>query len=190
MRRLIGISGATASGKSTIAQGLIEHFKADTNRFSKILADLATTLTIPTDKASLQHLSTTLRETLGEDVLARGMCEWVKKNPTDTIVIEGIRRIVDCDLLSEVARSTGRTWTLLYIEVPYEERFRRINARLMQEGMLPLTPEIFHQLDTQECESELPTLQNRAQHILTNDQPAQDTTKRALTLLQKDTPNI
>ncbi len=161
--RLIGIAGATASGKTTIAQGLIAHFGAETNRFSKILATIATEAGLPTDKESLQRLSTALRSNLGESVLAHGMCEWVKGSSASTIVVEGLRRKTDIELLAKVAEETGRAWTFLYVDVPFETRFERFRSR---EGTATL--EEFTTLDEQECEQELPLIKENAHLVLDN----------------------
>lgn len=161
--RLIGIAGATASGKTTIAEGLIAHFSAGTNRFSRILAAIAAGIDLPADKEGLQKLSTALRLYLGEDVLARGMCEWVKRSPQETIVIEGLRRKTDIELLSAVAQETGRTWSFIFVDVPFETRFERFKGR---EGIATL--EEFKALDEQECEQELPLIKSDAHLVLDN----------------------
>lgn len=179
--RLIGIAGATASGKTTIAKGLIEHFSADTNRFSKILAAIAEGADLPTDKESLQKLSTALRATLGESVLAYGMSEWVKRSSADTIVIEGLRRKTDIELLAKVAEATNRTWTFFFIDVPFETRFERFKSR---EGNASL--EEFKELDEQECEQELPLIKPDSHLILENTSalPA-DVIAKAIAFIEK-----
>lgn len=179
--RLIGIAGATASGKTTIAKGLIQHFKADTNRFSKILADVATDAGLSTEKESLQKLSTALRFHLGEEVLAHGMCEWVKRSTAETIVVEGLRRKTDIELLSKVAAATSREWLFLFIDVPFETRFERFKSR---EGTATL--EEFKALDEQECEQELPLIKPDAHLILENTSaPSTDVIAKAIAFIEK-----
>ncbi len=180
LMRLIGIAVATASGKTTIAQGLIEHFKADTNRFSRILSTIAEGAGLPTDKESLQKLSTALRSNLGESVLAHGMCEWVKRSKAETIVVEGLRRKTDIELLAKVAKETNRTWTFVYVDVPFETRFERFRSR---EGKATLAE--FTALDEQECELELPLIKNDAHLILDNASLSpQDVTAMALRFIE------
>lgn len=180
--RLIGIAGATASGKTTISKGLIEHFKADTNRFSKILAAIAEGADLPTDKESLQKLSTALRATLGESVLAYGMSEWVKQSKAEAIVVEGLRRKTDIELLAKAAEATGREWLLLFIDAPFETRFERFKSR---EGNATL--EEFKELDEQECEQELPLIKPDAHLILENaSAPPGEVIARAITFIEKE----
>lgn len=168
-RLLIGISGFNASGKTTLARALIEHFKASSNRFSAVLATIAEELGLPTDKVALQELSTVLRARLGEDILARGMCEWVKGAQNPIIVVEGIRRTADIELLEKTARETGRTWHLFFTDAPYETRFIRINTRRQDEGLTPFSPEEFAAIENQECEIELPLIKKRAHVVLDNE---------------------
>ncbi len=178
--RLIGVSGPTAAGKTTIGKALIEHFHADTHRFSALLADIAKALALPTDKAALQNLSTILRAKLGEDVLVRGLCEWVTHSTAETIVIEGIRREVDTVLLKAVAEETGRDWNLIYIDVPKDIRFERLAARFKEEGKTPLSREAFDALDIQECELELPRVKERADAVFDNSGDLQTMTDEVL----------
>ncbi len=156
MNTLIGIAGSTASGKTSVAANLEEKYGAWRMRYSAILADLADERGIPHDKASLQHLSTELRATHSEDFLTRLMRERVACSNADIIVIEGNRRMVDIKLLETLAKETGRTLTLLYIDADTESRFMRINGRLESEGKPPLTRDAFDTLENDECEEELP----------------------------------
>lgn len=166
---LIGISGFNASGKTTLARALIEHFKAPSNRFSAVLATIAEELGLPADKVALQELSTVLRARLGEDILARGMCEWVKNVQNPVIVVEGIRRIADIELLEKTSKETGRTWHLFFTDVSYETRFTRINARRQEERLTPFSREEFAAIENQECEIELPLIKKRAHVVLDNE---------------------
>jgi len=166
--KLIGIGGSTASGKTALAQKLIEHFSAVTNRYSHLLADIATEQGIETDKASLQALSTQMRSEQGENVLAELMNEWVRKHTSETVVIEGMRRLIDVTSLEAVAKETGRDWVFLFVDAPADVRFARFNERLIQGGKPPITNETFYALDTQESEVELPLISAKALHILHN----------------------
>lgn len=180
--KLIGIAGATASGKTTLARGLITHFSAHTKRFSEILSLIATEVGLPSDKESLQKLSTTLRGHLGEDVLAHGMSTWVEKSTAETIVVEGLRRKTDIRLLSQAAQKSGRAWIFIFVDAPFPVRFSRFNGR---EGTI--SEEAFKALDEQECEAELPLIKKDA-HLLLNSSLHTPTelVHEAIAYIQKD----
>jgi len=109
------------------------------------------------------------------------MCEWVKRSPQETIVIEGLRRKTDIELLSKVATETGRTWAFLYVDVPFETRFERFKGR---EGTATL--EEFRALDEQECEQELPLIKETAHLILDNTSlPPQEVIAKAIEYIEK-----
>lgn len=156
---LIGIAGPTASGKTSVAEYLERTHNAWRARYSQVIAATATERGIPHDKMSLQHLSTELRATLGEDYLTKQMRELVLKETADIIVIEGNRRMGDMRLLESLNEETGRTLILLYIDAEPEVRFARMNTRLVSEGQSPLTIDEFNALENDECEEELPLVQ-------------------------------
>ena len=166
--KLIGIGGSTASGKTALARKLIEHFSAVTNRYSHLLSDIATSHNIPTDKVSLQELSTKMRAEQGEDAIALLMNNWIRKQPNEVVVIEGMRRLVDITLLEAVAKETNRDWVFLFVDAPTEIRFERYNERLVHDGHAPISNDEFYSLDSHEAEAELPLIRAKALHILHN----------------------
>lgn len=166
--KLIGIGGSTASGKTALAQKLIEHFSATTNRYSHILANLAVAEGIKTDKESLQKFSTTMREEQGENSIALLMNEWVRKQTSEVVVIEGMRRLVDIVSLEAVAKETNRDWVFLFVDAPVEVRMKRFNERLERGGIIPVSNDEFYALDTHEAEVELPLIRAKSLHILHN----------------------
>lgn len=164
-RLLIGIAGPTASGKTSVAEHLERAHEAWRGRYSQSIATIATERNIPHDKASLQHLSTELRATLGEDFLTKLMHDRVQRIDADMIVIEGNRRMVDMRFLNALAKETGRTLILLYIDADTDIRFNRMNARLAKEDRPAASREAFELLENDECEEELPLV---LEHIKEN----------------------
>lgn len=172
--RLIGIGGSTASGKTVLAEQLITHFEASTNRFSKILEAKADEYGYTKDKAGLQALSTMLRSTQGEDILAREMSAWILGHSNDTLVVEGMRRDIDVATLEKTAKEAGREWTFFFVDAPLETRFLRFNGRLIKQGLLPVSHEEFATLESQESEAELPHLRARAHCVIHNEEKSID----------------
>lgn len=169
MKTLIGIAGKTASGKTSLAQAIIEHFDAGTNRFSAVLATFTTTIGLGTDKKTLQEVSTALRKTFGENILAHGMATWVLEETSEYVVVEGIRRIADVRLLREAAEESDRKFILIFVDAPKETRFARYNERMKREGLSEVTTEEFHTLETREAEQELPLVAQEADCTIVND---------------------
>jgi len=152
---IIGISGPTASGKTTVAKLLEERASAFRTRYSDILIGIANERGLPHDKATLQSLYLSEREAHGEDFLAKKMEAHVQELPYATIVIEGNRRLVDIDMLKRIAESKKDTLLLLFIDAPKEVRFERYNHRLIANGEKPITAKAFDELEANGAEDEV-----------------------------------
>jgi len=157
---IIGIAGPTASGKTTVAEYLASHMNAYRIKYSDVLIDIARERGIARDKASLQHLSTELRGTFGEDFLTKRLRDLLRAHATRHIVIEGNRRMVDMVFLETLSRERAEELTLMYVDADPAVRFARMNTRLMDEGRHPLTEKIFQTLEEDECEKELPLVRD------------------------------
>lgn len=152
---IIGISGPTASGKTTVAKILEEYAGAFRTRYSDILIGIANERKLPHDKATLQNLYLSERAEKGEDFLAKAMEAKVQEMPYATIVIEGNRRLADIDMLRRIAINKNEELLFLFIDAPKEVRFTRFNNRLTQSGETPITQEAFDELESNGAEDEL-----------------------------------
>ena len=101
-KKIIGLVGKISSGKGTVAKYMEEKYNANTYRFSTILRDILKRLHSEINRKNLQDVSTALRQTLGEDILAKVMAEDVKKDDNDLIVVDGIRRMADIKYLKKL----------------------------------------------------------------------------------------
>lgn len=155
---IIGISGPTASGKTTVAKLLEERASVFRTRYSDILIGIANERGLPHDKATLQDLFLSGREEHGEDFLAKAMEERVKELPYAMIAIEGNRRLTDIDMLKRVAEHKKEKLLLLFIDAPKETRFERYNHRLISNGKEPITEKAFETLESNGAEDELDEL--------------------------------
>lgn len=153
---IIGIAGPSASGKTAAATHIAQSHGAYRTKYSDVLIAIATARRIPLDKASLQHLSTTLRHDHGEDYLTRELHKRLERVPNKIVVIEGNRRNVDIDFLLSLAEEQGKDLLLFYIDADYAMRLGRMNTRLIQEGKALISKEEFDVLENNECEAELP----------------------------------
>ncbi|MCA9366597.1 AAA family ATPase, partial [Candidatus Kaiserbacteria bacterium] len=160
---LFGIAGPTASGKTTVTDVLTGEYGAAYMRYSLILSDIATERGLdPTDKATLQDLYVTLRETRGEDWLAKEVLQRARNIDSQNIVIEGNRRKVDLETLKAVASTRGEQLLLIFIDASPETRFVRYNSRLLKQGKPRIDWEAFLKLEQNPAEDEVPFLRDFA----------------------------
>lgn len=156
---VIGIAGPTASGKTTVARMLEETYGAVRLRYSSILSEMAKERELdPDDKATLQGLFLTERETRGEDWLTKEMEERAGQCKEAMVVIEGNRRLVDVETLRRIAEARGDSLLLLFIDASTDSRFQRYNARLSEHNEPPISAEVFAALESNAAENELEDL--------------------------------
>src|SRR3989344_2412999 len=164
MQKLIlGFSGEMASGKGTVAQYLVEHHGAVTYRFSTMLRDVVRRLHLSEDRATMQRVSTMLRKELGEDVLAKVMFEDAKKDESQLIVIDGVRRLEDVKYLREIPE-----FKLCYISAPMKIRYNRLVLRGENADDKTKTFEQFEDDHEGEPEREITKLEAFAVEVINN----------------------
>ncbi len=125
MRRIVlGLAGEMASGKGTVSEHLAKTCNTSQHRFSTMLRDVLDRLHLEQSRDNLQHLSTMIRKTYGEDTLARVMAEDVKNDDSEVVVVDGVRRLDDIKYLKELPE-----FKLVYIDVDLATRYERIIQR-------------------------------------------------------------
>lgn len=158
---VIGIAGPTASGKTTVARMLEEKYDAVRLRYSSILSEMASERGLdPEDKATLQNLFLSERETRGEHWLTKELEERMKNLENEFVVIEGNRRLVDIETLRHLATTRSDSLLLLFIDASPAIRFARYNARLEEQGEEPITLEDFQTLEQNAAEDEINDLKD------------------------------
>lgn len=121
---VIGFTGLIACGKGTAAKYLKEKYGATTYRFSTMLRDALDRFYLPQTRENMVAISECLRQTFGQDLLAKVIAEDVKQDQGKIIVVEGIRRLPDIKYLREVPG-----FKLIKIEVAAETRYDRLTKR-------------------------------------------------------------
>lgn len=139
MSKIIGITGAFGSGKSTASEFfekkgfkkfILSHFleeEAKKRGFKKITRKI------------LQDIGNELREKFGSDILAVYVLDIIEKEKLDKVVIDGLRNASEIETLRKTA-----DFTLLAIKSDKENRFNRLKKIKRRES---LTLDIFNQLD-------------------------------------------
>ncbi|OGI24909.1 MAG: hypothetical protein A3E38_00125, partial [Candidatus Moranbacteria bacterium RIFCSPHIGHO2_12_FULL_54_9] len=121
---ILGITGEMASGKDTVTKYLVEKYGAKQFRFSDPLRDILDRLHLPQTRKHLSDISHYLRQGFGEGILAHVIENDVKQDEHRLVVIDGIRRLSDIDLVRKLPE-----FTLIYIEADMERRYDRLTAR-------------------------------------------------------------
>ena len=161
---LFGIAGPTASGKTTVTQFLMEEYNAPQMRYSEVLSEIAAERGLdPTDKATLQDLYTSEKETRGERWLATEIADRAQALASEHLIIEGNRLKVDLDTLTLVAQVRHEDWILIFIDASTATRFKRYNERLKRQGKEPITRDAFTILENKPTEAEIKDLRQYAQ---------------------------
>lgn len=160
---IIGLVGEIACGKGTVVKYLAEKHGASTHRFSTILRDVMDRLYIEHSRETLQQTSSMLRNTYGENILAKVMDGDTKNDAHEIIVVDGIRRIADIEFLKE-----NPDFKMVFIDVSLEKRYERIVRRNENADDKNKTLEEF-KLDAQrEAELTIRELRDYADVILDN----------------------
>ncbi|MDD5464354.1 MAG: AAA family ATPase [Candidatus Moranbacteria bacterium] len=161
---ILGITGEMGSGKGTIAKHIMQQHKGSVHKFSTILRDVLDRLYLEQSRDNLQALSTMLRKTYGEDIMAKGMYHDAENNENDLVVVDGVRRMSDITYLKELPH-----FKLVYVEADMENRYERIAKRGENPDDAKKTFEEFQKAHENESEIQIRDLKNYASYIVNND---------------------
>ncbi|XLQ19797.1 MAG: AAA family ATPase [Candidatus Moraniibacteriota bacterium] len=162
-RMVLGLAGEMASGKGTVSEYLNEKCDTSQHRFSTMLRDVLDRLHLENSRDNLQNLSTMLRQTYGEDTMARVMAEDAKSDAAEIIVIDGVRRMDDIKYLKELPE-----FKLVYIDVDIRTRYERIIQRSENVDDQNKTFEEFEAESKNESEAQVKGLKEFADVIINN----------------------
>jgi len=139
-KKIIGISGAFGSGKSTVAEAL-QNFGFQKISLSSFLEEELQKRDEPVTRKKLQDLGNAWREQLGNDILVQKALDYAKKNNWDEIVIEGFRNSAEIISL--------RSYKALIVSVVANRdiRFARLKDLKRREA---LTEKLFEELDNRD----------------------------------------
>lgn len=160
---IIGVSGEIACGKGTVAKHIVEKYGAESHRFSTMLRDVLKRLYIEENRENISNFSTILRQTFGEDILAKVMSSDAKNAKGTIIVIEGIRRLADIKYLKTLPH-----FKLIYVEVDMQKRFERITKRGENADDNTKTFEEFQKDHERETELQIKDLKQHANYVIEN----------------------
>lgn len=166
---MIGIVGRLASGKGRMTAAILKKYDAEQVRFSDSLRFVLDMYAVPQSRDNIDALSTFLRSTYGEDVLARAVEKKALASQKEIVIIDGVRRKVDYAQLGKHGH-----FVLVYIDVKPEIRYERSKSRNENEGDADLTYEQFLADDSGEPQQQIESLKEHAHFIIDNNGTAEE----------------
>jgi dephospho-CoA kinase len=160
---ILGFTGLIASGKDASKKYLEQKYGAKSFRFSTILRDVLNRLDLPTNRDNMINVSTALRETFGQDLLAKVMAKDTAATKEDIVVVDGVRRLSDIKYLNEIPE-----FILISIEADPKIRYERMLARDENEGDAKKTFADFNADHEKETEKTIPEVMAAAKYHLNN----------------------
>lgn len=125
---VIGLVGEKGSGKGAFTNLLRtilpSYIKFASYRFSDPLVQTLTEWDIPATRANLQNFIVIMENQFGKGLLSARIKKMVRESQADIIILDGIRRLSDVEMLRDFPNNI-----LLYITAPPEIRYNRIKAR-------------------------------------------------------------
>ena len=123
-KRVIGLVGEIASGKSTVAQFLEDEYGSETASFSQPLRDILDILGLPHERESMVWLGVDLRKLFGQDILAKTIFKMVNDSQAKIVCLPNIRLESDITTLK-----TLPGFILVSLEADQRLRYERLIKR-------------------------------------------------------------
>jgi len=121
---ILGLVGELGAGKTCASNHIIKKYKTGYHQYSNILRDTADLLYLEHSRKNLQKISSALRQTLGEDVLAKVITKSVVNDKRKIVIVDGIRRFPDIKYLRKLPN-----FYLIYVTADLDLRYQRTKKR-------------------------------------------------------------
>mgnify|MGYP001561366428 CR=1 FL=1 len=173
-KSIIAFAGRNGCGKGTAAELSAALLTAPKHTYSDELYDRLAAWGIKKEDVTrpmLQDLSTFLRKHFGGDFLARVMAAKCAAAPGAHVVIDGVRRLEDTDILD---REYGEGMIPVWIEVPADLRYERLKARKEKAGEQMMSREEFDLQEQAESEHQLDLVRQKCKVVIDNSGSSED----------------
>lgn len=177
---ILGFVGPIASGKGTACQYLKEKHGAEIFRFSTMLRDVLDRFYLPQSRDNLQQVSLALRQSFGDDLMAKTMANDGQKSQAEIVAIDGVRRRPDIKYL---LKTPG--FYLVAISADMKIRFDRITKRGENADDNQKTFEEFVADHQKEAEQQIKEVAKLAKFHLNNDGTLEELYKQIEKILNK-----
>ncbi len=170
-KSIIAFAGRNCCGKGTAAALAANLLGAEKHTYSDVLYDTHAVCGVKREgvpRSNLQELSTFLRDWFGQDCLARVMARKCEISSTAYVVIDGVRRLEDIEILQ--ARY-GEAFILVWVEASADNRYVRAKLRKEKAGEEFKSREAFDQEELAESERQLDLVRAACRTTIGNDGP-------------------
>lgn len=164
-RKIIGLSGPIAAGKTTVAEDLIGRGYAYA-RYSQVLKEMLREKGVPPSRSALQTLGWSVHEEKGQRWLGKKVLELISGKKC--AVVDGLRFLEDHALMVE---SYGPSFVHLHVNAPLDDREKRLSMRQQEEIAFDSASQ--HQVEREICR-----LASVAHHTIANDGTTEDLSER------------
>jgi len=123
-KTILVFTGLPGSGKDTVIDYLKEKHGAIIFSFTTMLHETLNRFHLEFNRDNLIKLSEMIRQTFGEDIMAKTMKLDVEKDSSNFIAIGNARRMADIKYLSQLSG-----FVLIEISADIEKRFERVSKR-------------------------------------------------------------
>lgn len=160
---ILALAGEMGCGKGTLTKYLITKYNAEVYRFSNPLRDILDRMHREVSRDNMQKLSTTLRNTFGDDILSEIIVADIGQSESSFTIIDGVRRESDIKFLRNL-----QGFKLIYIDADISTRYTRITFRGENSSDTTKTIEEFTRETEAEAESRIRGLKEISDVILQN----------------------
>lgn len=177
---VIVFAGQMGSGKDSAAFYLRDKYGASIYSFSTMLEDALRRFYLEFNRNNLVKMSEMLRETFGDNIMAKTMAQDVEKDPNKLIVISNARRIADIEFLAKFPN-----YILSEIYADVETRYNRVNNRGQRPDDTTKTFEQFKEDQKRSTEISIAELLKQATEKIDNSGTPEEFHKQLDKLIEK-----
>jgi len=160
---VLGLVGPMASGKGAMKKYIEEKYGGRDCRFSTVLREVLDRVGEPINRENMQKISTVLRQTFGEDLLAKVIVKDAGMIDSNIVIVDGVRREADIKYLKEL-----ENFYLIAINASPEVRYNRMIERNENVGDKDKTLEQFMTDQQAEADREIPQVMKKADFTIDN----------------------
>ena len=173
-RLIIGLSGETGAGKTTVAMYLQFKYGMKYFRYSKVIEQMYHV----TDKEELQKIGAKIANNKEDQ---RELTRYMIKNMESKVsyVIDGLRHFEDYE---ELQKYFGNDFVFIYLECRYKNRYKRYNKLHVNH----ISPEQFERINNHKSERDIALLQFKSDYRIDNNKGFKDLRIQVDNLIKKE----